>query len=446
LKKIQFWQTSLKKLSVTNQNYNKKTIIQMAEVMLMPLLSDTMVEGTVAAWHKQVGDKIEIGELLLEIETDKAVMEQDSFFEGTLLHIGVLEGETVPVKAVLAVIGEEGEDFQAAIAAALAASGDAPAETPVEEAAPEVPAETPAAAEATTSEDGRVKASPLARKMAEEEGLSLTNVKGSGENGRIVRRDVELALENRSVPAPVTTPPAPTPPAPTNAIEGAAYEEVKLSNMRKVIARRLGESKFTAPHFYLTVAIDMDNAMTTRKRLNELSPVKISFNDLVVKACALALRENPAINASWLGDSIRYNKVYNIGIAVAVDEGLVVPVIRNADMKSLSQISAEVKDKAKKAIDRKLPMEDMQGNTFSISNLGMFGIEEFTAIINPPDSCILAVGGISQVPVVKNGEVVPGNVMKITLSCDHRVVDGASGAKFLNDVKALLEDPIRMMI
>lgn len=426
----------------------------MAEVMLMPLLSDTMTEGTVAAWHKQVGDQVEIGELLLEIETDKAVMEQDSFFEGTLLHIGVQEGETVPVKAVLAVIGEEGEDFQAAIAAALAASDDAPAETPVEETAPEAPAETPAAAEATTSEDSRVKASPLARKMAEEEGLNLTNVKGSGENGRIVRRDIESALENRSVPAPVATPvvaapaatPTPPPPAPTNAIEGAAYEEVKVSNMRKVIARRLGESKFTAPHFYLTVAIDMDNAMATRKRLNELSPVKISFNDLVVKACALALRQNPAINASWLGDSIRYNKVYNIGVAVAVDEGLVVPVIRNADMKSLSQISAEVKDKAKKATDRKLPMEDMQGNTFSISNLGMFGIEEFTAIINPPDSCILAVGGISQVPVVKNGEIVVGNVMKITLSCDHRVVDGASGAKFLNDVKALLEDPIRMMI
>lgn len=423
----------------------------------MPLLSDTMTEGTVAAWHKQVGDQIEIGELLLEIETDKAVMEQDSFFEGTLLHIGVQEGETVAVQAVLAVIGEEGEDFKAAIAAALAASSDKPEETPVEEVAPEVVAEAPAATEvATSGENGRVKSSPLARKMAEEEGLDLSTVEGTGENGRIVRRDVELALENRSVPAPVAAPavvapavtaPAAIPPPPANsAMEGAAYEEVKLSNMRKVIARRLGESKFTAPHFYLTIAINMDNAISTRKRLNELSPVKISFNDLVVKACGLALRENPSINASWLGDSIRYNKVYNIGIAVAVDEGLVVPVIRNADMKSLSQISAEVKDKAKKAIDRKLPMEDMQGNTFSISNLGMFGIEEFTAIINPPDSCILAVGGISQVPVVKDGEIAVGNVMKITLSCDHRVVDGASGAKFLNDVKALLEDPIRMMI
>lgn len=426
----------------------------MAEVMLMPLLSDTMTEGTVAAWHKQVGDEIEIGELLLEIETDKAVMEQDSFFEGTLLHIGVQEGETVVVKAVLAVIGEKGEDFQADLAAALAAADGAPAaDAPAENITPEVPVvETPAVQEeVTASDDNSVKSSPLARKMAKEEGLNLSDVKGSGENGRIVKRDIEAALENRSAtPAPVAVAVAPTtpPPPPVAAfgMEGPAYEDVKLSNMRKVIARRLGESKYSAPHFYLTVAINMDNAISTRKRLNEISPSKISFNDLVVKACAVSLREHPAINASWLGDSIRYNKVYNIGIAVAVDEGLVVPVIRHADMKSLSQISAEVKDKARKAIDRKLPIEDMQGNTFSISNLGMFGIEEFTAIINPPDSCILAVGGISQVPVVKDGEIKVGNIMKVTLSCDHRVVDGASGAKFLNAVKSLLEDPIRMMV
>ncbi|MFT6150094.1 MAG: pyruvate dehydrogenase E2 component (dihydrolipoamide acetyltransferase) [Saprospiraceae bacterium] len=421
----------------------------MAEVMLMPLLSDTMTEGTVAAWHKQVGDEIEIGELLLEIETDKAVMEQDSFFEGTLLHIGVQEGETVAVKAVLAVIGEKGEDFQADLAAALAAADG----TPAESVAPEAPVvETPAVQEeVTANDDNSVKSSPLARKMAKEEGLNLSDVKGSGENGRIVKRDIEAALENRSAtpaPAAVTVAPTTPPPPPVAAfgMEGPAYEDVKLSNMRKVIARRLGESKYSAPHFYLTVAINMDNAISTRKRLNEISPSKISFNDLVVKACAVSLREHPAINASWLGDSIRYNKVYNIGIAVAVDEGLVVPVIRHADMKSLSQISAEVKDKARKAIDRKLPIEDMQGNTFSISNLGMFGIEEFTAIINPPDSCILAVGGISQVPVVKDGEIKVGNIMKVTLSCDHRVVDGASGAKFLNAVKALLEDPIRMMV
>ena len=432
----------------------------MAEVMLMPLLSDTMTEGTVAAWHKEIGDEVEIGELLLEIETDKAVMEQDSFFEGTLLHIGVQEGETVPVNAVLAVIGEKGEDFQADLKAALAkATGGSAAteEAPAAEATPEAPAEVVETAAPEANDDGRVKASPLARKMAEEEGLKISNIKGSGENGRIVRRDVEAAIDaQKSAPAtPVTvSAPAPQPaavtiatsPPPPAGVEGEAYEEVKVSNMRKVIARRLGESKYSAPHFYLTMAINMDNAMTIRKQLNAISPSKISFNDLVVKAAALALRQHPAINASWLGDAIRYNKVYNVGVAVAVDEGLVVPVIRNADMKSLSQISSEVKDKAKKAMDRKLPMEDMQGNTFSISNLGMFGIEEFTAIINPPDSCILAVGGINQVPVVKDGEIAVGNIMKVTLSCDHRVVDGASGAAFLNTLKGLLEYPISMLV
>ncbi|MFK7947357.1 MAG: pyruvate dehydrogenase complex dihydrolipoamide acetyltransferase [Saprospiraceae bacterium] len=425
----------------------------MAEVMLMPLLSDTMTEGTVAAWHKEIGDEIEIGELLLEIETDKAVMEQDSFFEGTLLHIGVQEGETVPVNAVLAVIGEKGEDFQADLAAALAkANGESSEEAPVEETAPEAPAEVVETAAPETSDDDRVKASPLARKMAEEEGLKLGSIKGTGENGRIVKRDIEAAIETQksapvAAPTPQPTVSAPaTPPPPPAGVEGVAYEEVKLSNMRKVIARRLGESKYSAPHFYLTMAINMDKSMTIRKQLNAISPSKISFNDLVIKAASLALRQHPAINASWLGDAIRYNKVYNIGVAVAVDEGLVVPVIRNADMKSLSQISAEVKDKARKAIDRKLPVEDMQGNTFSISNLGMFGIEEFTAIINPPDSCILAVGGISQVPVVKDGEIAVGNIMKVTLSCDHRVVDGASGAAFLNTFKGLLEDPISMLV
>ena len=429
----------------------------MAEVMLMPLLSDTMTEGTVAAWHKEIGDEVEIGELLLEIETDKAVMEQDSFFEGTLLHIGVQEGETVPVNAVLAVIGEKGEDFQADLKAALtkANGGSAAAEeAPAAEATPEAPAEVEEAAAPEANDDGRVKASPLARKMAEEEGLKISNIKGTGENGRIVRRDVEAAIDaQKSAPATTVTVSAPapqpapaTPPPPPAGVEGEAYEEVKVSNMRKVIARRLGESKYSAPHFYLTMAINMDNAMTIRKQLNAISPSKISFNDLVVKAASLALRQHPAINASWLGDAIRYNKVYNVGVAVAVDEGLVVPVIRNADMKSLSQISAEVKDKAKKAMDRKLPMEDMQGNTFSISNLGMFGIEEFTAIINPPDSCILAVGGINQVPVVKDGEIAVGNIMKVTLSCDHRVVDGASGAAFLNTLKGLLEDPISMLV
>jgi pyruvate dehydrogenase E2 component (dihydrolipoamide acetyltransferase) len=421
----------------------------MAEVMLMPLLSDTMTEGTVAAWHKKIGDEIEIGEMLLEIETDKAVMEQDSFFEGTLLHIGVQEGETVPVNAVLAVIGAKGEDFAADLKAALAkATGGGSSEEKTEETKTE---ETPApkaetvveAPKATAPGDDRIKSSPLARKMATAEGLDLSKVDGTGENGRIVKRDVESALENRSA-APAEKS-APVAAAPVFTM-GQEPEEVKVSQMRKTIARRLAESKFSAPHFYITVAIDMDNAISTRKKMNEISPVKISFNDLVVKSVAVALRQHPVINASWLGDTIRYNKVYNIGVAVAVDEGLLVPVIHNADMKSLSQISTEVRDKAGRAKDRKLGMDEMSGNTFTISNLGMFGVEEFTAIINPPDACILAVGGISKVPVVKDGEVKPGNVMKVTLSCDHRVVDGASGAAFLNTLKGLLEDPIRMMI
>jgi pyruvate dehydrogenase E2 component (dihydrolipoamide acetyltransferase) len=423
----------------------------MAEVMLMPLLSDTMTEGTVAAWHKAIGDEIEIGELLLEIETDKAVMEQDSFFEGTLLHIGVQEGETVPVNAVLAVIGVKGEDFAADLKAALAtANGGGTSEESKEDNSAPAPKE---ATETVKAEvvvevalgDDRIKSSPLARKMATAEGLDLSKITGTGENGRIVKRDIEDTLENRSNAPAEKAAPAASKPAPVFSM-GQEPEEVKVSQMRKTIARRLAESKFSAPHFYITVAINMDTAISTRKKMNEISPVKISFNDLVVKAAAISLRQHPVINASWLGDSIRYNKVYNIGVAVAVDEGLLVPVIHNADMKSLSQISAEVRDKAGRAKERKLGMDEMSGNTFTISNLGMFGVEEFTAIINPPDACILAVGGISKVPVVKDGEIAVGNIMKVTLSCDHRVVDGASGAAFLNTMKGLLEDPIRMMI
>jgi len=417
----------------------------------MPLLSDTMTEGTVAAWHKEIGDEVEIGEMLLEIETDKAVMEQDSFFEGTLLHIGVQEGETVPVNAVLAVIGAKGEDFQADLKAALAKaeggeSSEAATEQPEAAPAKEVTTAVVEEAKVAAPGDDRIKSSPLARKMAIAEGLDLSTVSGTGENGRIVKRDIENALENRSAAPAKAAPAASTPaPAPVFTI-GQEPEEVKVSQMRKTIARRLAESKFSAPHFYVTVAINMDNAISTRKKMNEISPVKISFNDLVVKSVAVALRQHPVINASWLGDTIRYNKVYNIGVAVAVDEGLLVPVIHNADMKSLSQISAEVRDKAGRAKERKLGMDEMTGNTFTISNLGMFGVEEFTAIINPPDACILAVGGINKVPVVKDGEIAVGNIMKVTLSCDHRVVDGASGAAFLNTLKALLEDPIRMMI
>lgn len=426
----------------------------MAEVMKMPLMSDTMTEGTVVAWHKEVGDEVEIGELLLEIETDKAVMEQDSFFEGVLLYIGVQEGDTVPVDSVICVIGEKGEDAQAAIDAVAGGTSKEETTAVVEESAKE---ETSTIVEQNANaNESRVKASPLAKKMAQEAGLNLANVTGSGDHGRIIKRDIEAALDKQVTEAPAPQAPVqpivrqvatPTPPPPPAFGNGeASYEDVSLSGMRKTIARRLGESKFSAPHFYLTIKVNMDNAFTIRKQLNEFSPVKISFNDLVVKSAAMALRKHPAINSSWLGDKIRINKVYNVGVAVAVDEGLLVPVVRHADMKSLSEISGEVRAFAGKAKERKLSADDMSGNTFTISNLGMFGIEEFTAIINSPDACIMAVGAIVDTPVVADGEIKVSKIMSVTLSCDHRVVDGASGAKFLQTFKSVLEDPIRLLV
>jgi pyruvate dehydrogenase E2 component (dihydrolipoamide acetyltransferase) len=422
----------------------------MAEVMKMPLLSDTMTEGTVIGWHKEVGDDVEIGELLLEIETDKAVMEQDSFFEGKLLYIGVQEGDTVPVDVVLCVIGEEGEDPQAAIAALQAESSGSKEETaPAEE---ESASEAVVEAAAPVSSDERVKASPLAKKMAADAGISLGSLKGSGEHGRIVKRDIEAHLEAAtSAPAPVTAPrpqvQAATPPPPPPAFGDApAYEDFPLSGMRKTIARRLGESKYSAPHFYLTIKVNMEKAKTVRKQLNAFSPVKISYNDLVVKSVAMALRDHPAINSSWLGDHVRVNKVYNIGVAVAIDEGLLVPVVKNADMKSLSQISSEVREYAGKARERKITPAEMSGNTFTISNLGMMGIDEFTAIINAPDACIMAVGAMTPTPIVEDGEIKVADIMKVTLSCDHRVVDGAKGAAFLKTFREILEDPIRIMV
>lgn len=425
----------------------------MAEVMRMPLLSDTMTEGTVVDWHKEIGDTIEIGELLLEIETDKAVMEQDSFFEGVLLHIGVTKGDTVPVDALLCVIGEEGEDPLAAIAADEAGDDDDD-----DDATEEAVIETVAPAEsiAPSSSDERVKASPLAKKMAEDSGINLSTLKGSGEHGRIVKRDIEAYLDKQATsapapkaptaPKPIVTKTATPPPPPAFGSGEASYEDVAVSGMRKTIARRLGESKYTAPHFYLTVRINMENAKTLRKKLNAFSPVKISFNDLVVKSAAMALRQHPAVNSSWLGDHIRLNKVYNIGVAVAIDEGLLVPVVKHADMKSLSQISTEVRAYAGKARERKITPAEMSGNTFTISNLGMMGIEEFTAIINSPDACIMAVGAIVPTPIVDGEEIKVAGMMKVTLSCDHRVVDGAKGAAFLKTFKEILEDPIRLLV
>lgn len=422
----------------------------MAEVIKMPRMSDTMEEGVIVEWHKSVGDKIEPGDILAEVETDKATMDLESYQEGVLLHIGVEKG-AVPVDSVIAVIGEEGEDYKEALKKAEAdakPSEDAGDEEEVEKADQsndssssdsEKNKPAPQAAEskpASDDSDDRIKVSPLARKMAEDAGLELSAIKGTGDQGRIVKRDIEEAKEKgigKGTGAPGKS--------------ADSFEEIPVSQMRKTIARRLGESKFTAPHFYLTVEIDMDNAISARKRINEMiAPDKISFNDIVIKSCAAALKLNPEVNSSWMGDHIRINHPINIGVAVAVDEGLLVPVIRNADQKNLSALNSEVAEFAERARNRKLQTEEMQGNTFTISNLGMFGIEEFTAIINPPDACILAVGAINQKPVVKDGQIVPGNRMKVTLSCDHRVVDGAKGARFLADLKSILEEPLRMIV
>ena len=424
----------------------------MADIVRMPALSDTMEEGTLVAWHKSVGDAVESGELLAEIETDKAVMEFQSFFDGVLLHIGVEEGSAVPVDAVIAVIGQEGEDYQAALDAEQAGSAapkdDASSneDAPSEETLQEITKPLQDTATSTNSADGRVKASPLAKAMAKEEGIDLSQLKGSGDDGRIVKRDIEAYLKQpkpTTAPATITAPSA----APVQLPEPeGAYEDTKVSQMRKVIARRLSESKYSAPHFYLTMEICMDKLMVTRKQINGLSDTKISFNDFVVKAAAKALKEHKNINAAWQGDVIRTFNYVNMGVAVAIDEGLIVPVVRNADTKSLSQIATEIRDLAGKARDRKLTPEQMSGNTFTISNLGMFGIDEFTAIINSPDACILAVGAIKPRLVLDNGEVKESNFMKVTLSCDHRVVDGASGAKFLQTLKAILEEPMRLII
>ncbi|MDA9151137.1 2-oxo acid dehydrogenase subunit E2 [Schleiferiaceae bacterium] len=412
----------------------------MAIVINMPRLSDTMTEGVVAKWHVKVGDKITEGTLLAEIETDKATMDFEAFpgQEGILLHIGVGEGQASPVDTILAVIGEKGEDISA-----LLAGGTAPAASPVVESAPAAPAASPAPVAAPApapvqNSDSRLKVSPLAKSLATEKGVDLHSVTGSGEGGRIVKRDIETASAG-PVAAVAAAPVAVSYPS-------SGFQDTPISQMRKTIAKRLSESKFTAPHFYLTMSVDMDAAIEARAALNAGGEHKISFNDLVVKAVSKGLKKHPAVNSAWLGDVIRTNYDVHVGVAVAVEDGLLVPVVRHADAKSLTQISAEVKDFAQRAKTKKLQPADWEGNTFTISNLGMFGIDQFTAIVNPPDSCILAVGGIQAVPVVKNGQVVPGNIMKLTLSCDHRVVDGATGSAFLNSVKAFLESPVTMML
>jgi pyruvate dehydrogenase E2 component (dihydrolipoamide acetyltransferase) len=427
-------------------------VAAMEEVVLMPRLSDTMTEGVIAGWHKKVGDAVKKGDVLADIETDKATMELESYKDGMLLYQGAAAGSVIKVNDLLCIIGKETLDV-AGIVAAVKGGGSAGASTT------STTTSTPASASASapTSSDstqsqasadhaGRIFASPLAKKLAAEKGIDLAIIKGSGDNGRIIRNDVETftpAAVPTSTPAQVISSATPV----ASVVSGKeSFEEVPVSQMRKVIAKRLSESLFTAPHFYLTMSVDMDAAVAARTRLNEQAGVKISFNDMVVKATAIALQQNPKVNSSWLGDKIRYNQHINIGVAVAVEDGLLVPVVRFANTKTLTQIGSEVKIFAQKAKDKKLQPSDWEGSTFTISNLGMFGIDQFTAIINPPDACILAVGGISQVPVVKNGQVVPGNVMKLTMSCDHRVVDGATGAAFLQTLKGLLEEPLRMLL
>src|SRR6478609_7258679 len=495
----------------------------MAEIVRMPKMSDTMTEGVIAKWHKKVGDTVKSGELMAEIETDKATMDYESFNSGTVLYLGAQEGQAVPIDGILAVVGSKGEDYAALLAGAkgAAASGGqaaAPKEEPAKQAAPsekidtsgikakivQMPKmsdtmtegvngvlaiigeknadwqtllkafqsnaaggakpvaeasskETPAASTNSSqpvatavaehsSSNGRLKASPLAKKIAKDKGLDINQVQGTGDHGRITKHDVEN-FKPSATPAAASSGKAGAAPVLLPQVVGQeSFEDIPLSQMRKVIAKRLAESMYTAPHFYVTMEINMDKSIEARKSINEISPVKISFNDMVIKATAAALRQHPDVNVGWLGDKIRRNKHIHIGVAVAVKDGLVVPVVRFADNKSLSHIGAEVKELAQRAHDNKLQPAEMEGGTFAISNLGMFGVEEFTAIINPPNACILAVGGIKETPIIKNGQVVAGNIMKVTLSSDHRAVDGAVASAFLKTLKGLLEDPVRILI
>ncbi len=445
----------------------------MAEVIRMPKLSDTMTDGVVASWNKKVGDTVKRGEILAEIETDKATMEFESFFNGTLLYIGIEKGQGAPVDAIIAIIGKADEDVKAILAEAEKGKAPAAAQTDKKEEASAVAqpdkkeeesksdkkeekkaepvsenkksepvkqaATTDKSEDGEENNDGRIKASPLAKKIANEKGIDLQSIQGSGGHGRVIKRDIDAWHPSRIPPVMGFSNNA------ANAKEG--FTEENVSQMRKTIAKRLSESKFNAPHFYLTMEIDMENAVSAREAINLMAaPAKISFNDMVIRACASSLRRHPKVNSSWLGDKIRYNQHVHIGVAVAVEDGLLVPVVRFADQKSFAQINAEVKELATKAKNKKLQPAEWEGNTFTISNLGMFGIEEFTAIINPPDACILAVGGIKEVPVVKNGQVVPGKTMKVTLSCDHRVVDGATGAAFLQTFKMLMENPVTILM
>jgi len=417
----------------------------MAEIVRMPRLSDTMTEGVIVGWHKKKGDKVSAGDILADVETDKATMELEAYVDGTLLHVGVSAGDAVPIDVIIAIIGEEGEDVQSILDAETSSSTVEVSEAEAkEEVSPEpAPVVSPPAESTATpvsssvsqeDSDSRLKASPLAKKMAREAHINLASVQGSGDEGRIIKKDIEAYMENGfgASARPVI-----------NMKE--SHKDTKVSQMRKTIARRLAESKFSAPHFYLNISVRMDAADAARKSIHEMTGVKISFNDLVVKAAAYALKLNPSVNSSWLGDVIRQYDHVHIGVAVAMDEGLIVPVIRHADAKGLTDIAQEVRELAGKAKNKELQPKDWEGNTFTISNLGMFGIDSFTAIVNPPDACILAVGGVNEEVVADNGTMKIAKVMRMTLSCDHRVVDGAMGAAFLKSLKSFLEDPIRLL-
>nr|WP_298929119.1 pyruvate dehydrogenase complex dihydrolipoamide acetyltransferase [uncultured Allomuricauda sp.] len=419
------------------------------EIITMPRLSDTMEEGTVAAWLKKVGDTVEEGDILAEIETDKATMEFESFYSGVLLHIGIQEGESAPVDDVLAVIGPEGTDVNAALSASSGSRAVESAPKTEEKAAEPSKMQDPVAEAAPSQNGQRILASPLAKKIASDKGINLSDVSGSGDHGRIVKRDVENYQPSTSV-TPVAVAPSETkasaPMVPINLPVGEeSIEEVKNSSMRKAITKHLGASKFTAPHFYLTIEVDMDNAKASRAQINNLPDTKVSFNDMVLKACAMALKKHPQVNTTWTDDATIFKHHIHMGVAVAVDEGLVVPVIKFADQLSLTQLGASVKDLAGRARSKKIKPDEMEGSTFTVSNLGMFGILEFTSIINKPNSAILSVGAIVEKPVVKNGEIVVGNTMKVTLACDHRTVDGAVGAQFLQTLRAYLENPVTML-
>jgi len=416
-----------------------------ATVIRMPLLSDTMTEGKIVAWNKKVGDTVKSDDVLAEVETDKATMEVIGYADGELLYIGVKEGDAAKVNDIIAIVGKKGTNVDAILAAEQ--SGGAAAQAPAAEqkpAAESAPAAAPEAAPAATANGGRVKASPLARKLAEEKGIDISQVPGTGDGGRIVKRDIDNFVPGAQAAA---APAAAKGAAPAFVPAGQeGHTDTPLSQMRKVIARRLSESKFTAPHFYLKIDVNMDKAIEARKAINEVSPVKVSFNDMVIKAAAMALRQHPDVNSSWMGDFIRQHQHIHIGSAVAIEEGLIVPVIRFADQKTLSQIAGEAKELYDKAKNKKLQPQEFSGNTFSVSNLGMLGIDEFTAIINPPDSAILAVGNIKETVVSEKGQFKAVNIMKLTLSCDHRIVDGAVGARFLATLKGFLENPVTMLV